>query len=149
MLVARQRNHVEIGFTLSSLVSRFWVRFVGVDSALRPGPENTSESSVNVCKGQELNSLKAGPCVVCFAASLTPVSTSFLLQESAPSNYLLQAVCVSLGVMLNFNATHDFCCKTVLHMQPNFSHPHNIEKDPHATEDLQGASQLQGLQGWQ
>ncbi len=41
--------------------------------------------------------------VIRFAASLTPVSTISLHQESAPRNYLWQATCVTLGVMLNFD----------------------------------------------
>ncbi len=40
-----------------------------------------------------------------FAASLTPVSAHFLRQESAASDNLQQATCVTLGVMLNFDAT--------------------------------------------
>ncbi len=47
-----------------------------------------------------------------FAASLTPVSAHFLRQESIPSDYLRQATCVTLGVVLKFDAAHDFCCKT-------------------------------------
>ncbi len=48
-----------------------------------------------------------------FAASLTPVCAHFLLlrQESAPSDNLQQATCITLGVMLKFAATHDFCRK--------------------------------------
>ncbi len=48
---------------------------------------------------------RAAFCVLRFAASLTPVSPHFLLQESAPSYYLQQATCVTFGVMLNFDAT--------------------------------------------
>ncbi len=40
-----------------------------------------------------------------FAASLTPVSTNFLRQESAPSDYLQQATCVTLGVVFDSDAT--------------------------------------------
>ncbi len=38
--------------------------------------------------------------------SLTPVHVSpfFLHQELAPINYLRQATCITLGVMLNFDA---------------------------------------------
>ncbi len=32
-------------------------------------------------------------------------------QKLAAINYLQQATCVTLGVMLNFSAAHDFCCK--------------------------------------
>ena len=43
--------------------------------------------------------------------SLTPVSAHFLHQESIPSVYLRQATCVTLGVMLNFDATRHFAAK--------------------------------------
>ncbi len=50
-------------------------------------------------------------CGMRFAASLTPVSKHFLRQELIPSNYLRQATCITLGIMLNFDAAHDFCRK--------------------------------------
>ncbi len=37
--------------------------------------------------------------------SLTPVSTHFLCQESIPGDYLREATCVTLGIMLNLDAT--------------------------------------------
>ncbi len=40
-----------------------------------------------------------------FAASLTPLSAHFLHQEQIPSDYLWQATCITLGVMLNFDAS--------------------------------------------
>ncbi len=40
------------------------------------------------------------------------ISTNLLRQVSAPINGLLQASCVSLGIMFKFDATHDFCHKT-------------------------------------
>ncbi len=58
-----------------------------------------------------LASYRAVSCVLRFVASLTPVSTSFLHQESAASDYLRQATCVTLGVMLNFDTGHDFAAK--------------------------------------
>ncbi len=43
--------------------------------------------------------------------SLTPVSAHFLRQELIPSDYLRQATCITLGIMLKFDAAHDFCRK--------------------------------------
>ncbi len=56
-------------------------------------------------------SYRAVFCVMRFAASLTPVSAHFLRQESIPSDNLQQATCVTLGVMLNFDATQHFSTK--------------------------------------
>ncbi len=39
------------------------------------------------------------------------MSAHFLCQESIPSDYLRQATCGTLGIMLKFDAAHDFCRK--------------------------------------
>ncbi len=64
-----------------------------------------SETIVHCHRLQLLNSYRGAVCGIHFAASLTPVSAHFLRQESIPSDYLRQATCVTLGVMLNFDAT--------------------------------------------
>ncbi len=40
------------------------------------------------------------------------MSAHFLHQESIPSDYLWQATCGTLGVMLKFDAAHESCRKT-------------------------------------
>ena len=42
---------------------------------------------------------------------LSAMSARLLRQESIPSDYLRQATCVTLGVMLNFDATQHFAAK--------------------------------------
>ncbi len=59
----------------------------------------------------KLNSYGGVVRVMPFAASLTPVSAHFLRQESIPSDYLRQATCITLGVMLKFDATQHFAAK--------------------------------------
>ncbi len=67
----------------------------------------------------KVTSYRDAACGMRFVASLTPVSAHFLRQESIPSDYLRQATCVTLGVMLKFDAAHDFCRKTqAFYMKP-------------------------------
>ena len=42
---------------------------------------------------------------------LSAMSAHFLRQESIPSDYLRQATCGTLGVMLNFDATQHYAAK--------------------------------------
>ena len=67
--------------------------------------------TVRLCVAARLASYRAAFCVLHCAASLMPVATSFLQQESAASNYLWQATCITLGVMLKFDAAQHFAAK--------------------------------------
>ncbi len=58
--------------------------------------------------------------------SLTPVSAHFLCQESVPTDYLWQATCGTLGIMINFDAAQHFAAKT----QNAMSLPQRYMKPP-------------------
>ncbi len=61
---------------------------------------------------------------------LSPMSTHLLCQELAPTDCLWQATCVTLGIVLNFDAAHktqntasspQLCLKSALLGGPHFS----------------------------